>query len=280
MDGVYTIKNVTKNVIINITTEGDAISTLVLVDGYNIYTTNEDSDPVKIGVAIENALTDKGYTNVSYALSDSGISAITAKLGGGTVSFKLNDTTNSHVDYVSTNRELNTAIADSTMKTIYVADGTYTTTAPVTTTLSIIGLGDDVTFDAGRPESVPTALYLKAGAKLTVKNVNFTGDDASETGIVNLYGASVELYVEDCTFANYMGVYMNPSATGYIKNSIFDVSSDTYCAIGLDTLGGAFEVSGCTFIGEGTLVGDIENWNDSSNYLTAPGATIIEKTHD
>ena len=179
-------------------------------------------------------------------------------------------------EYVDSQSDLDSALANASIETIRLGDGVYEFTGNISRTgdLTIIGNGNTV-IDEGTAGNGADALYVSCD-DLTISGVTFRGNG---NGIVTAPGAVDNVYIEDCTFEmSNMGVYLGTGVKGgYIRDCTFDMSNaSSYVAIGLYQLAGDFTIEDNTFIGTGSVGVDIENWiGGAGNLIT--DATYVNR---
>ena len=248
-------------------------TTEVVIDGINIYTANEDSNPVLVGNAIQKALEDKGYTNVTYDIGvDGSITNIKAMSGGGTISFKYGDDASNEIAFLEDGESIAAAVSNGA-ETIYLTDGEFKMSSKVEGDLTIIGDEDTVIVSTSENTAEDTGLYVTTG-DLVVENVTFKG---TGNGIVTVPGFTGTVTIRNCTFDGVNnGIYLNGCAGGVISGCVFkDVK---HSAIGIDTLTGTLTLSNKDYGTAGACGGDIEAFNDSEDKLVYnDGAVVIDK---
>ena len=251
-------------------------TTEVKVVGINIYTANEDSNPVLVGNAIQKALEDEGYTNVTYEIANDGsITNIKAMSGGGTINFKYGDGedgASEEVAFLESGESIADAVSNGA-ETIYLTDGEFKMSSKVEGDLTIIGDEDTVIVSTSENTAEDTGLYVTTG-DLVVENVTFKG---TGNGIVTITGFTGTVTIRNCTFDGVNnGIYLNGCAGGVISGCVFkDVKNS---AIGIDTLTGTLTLSNKDYGTAGACGGDIEAFNDSEDKLVInDGAVVIDK---
>ncbi len=271
-NGVYTIKNVTKDMTVTVSTTNEISTTEVVIVGTNIYTANEDSNPVLVGQAIEKALIAAGYTDVSYDIDADGVSNIKAKIGGGTISFKYGEDAADEVAFLEDGESIADAVSAGA-ETVYLTDGDFEMTSKVEGDLTIIGNDNTVLTTTSANTAEDAGLYV-TGGNLVVKNVTFQGEG---NGIVTQPGFAGTVTIENCTFDEvHIGIYLNGCAGGTISGCTF--KNVGYAAIGIDTLTGTLTLSNNDYGTAGTLGGDIEAFNDSEkNLVNKDNANVVDK---
>ena len=267
-NGKITLTNVTADTTINVTLTKAATTEVRIVED-NIYTANEDSNPILVGQAIEQALTEAGYTDVSYTIQDGKVMNISGKIGGGTVNFKYlaneegEGGASNKVAFLEDGESIATAVSAGA-ETVYLTDGNFTMDAKVNGNLTIIGDSNTVLTSTTANTADYAGLYVTAG-NLVVKNVTFTTDDkeANNTrGIVTAPSYTGTITIENCTFDGVIsGIYVNDCAGGTIKGCTF---KNCTAGIGIDYLTGILEVNNCVFSDNAEDIGVTSSTGHSS----------------
>ena len=230
--------------------EADGIE-VVIVDT-TIYTANDaDATYQEIGAAMEAALEEAGYTDVDYNVDAGSIWGITAKMGGGTVTFTLvcKDKPNaSDVAFLSNRDNIADAIS-ADKKTIYLATGTYDlTNVTLDSDITLIGNGDVVIETATTKGSGAWALKVADKGDVVIKNVTFvnTSKETNAIAIKSVDGGDGYAFeIADCDFIGYStAIQLQNSTGGSITGCYFD---STMVDISVNTLSGKVVISDNTY---------------------------------
>lgn len=154
---------------------------------------------------------------------------------------------------VATKAELDTALANANINTIYLGSGEYVmTTATNRITRGLTIIGSDNTEVYAPASSSANGFQIATNQDVTIKNITFKGDASLHNhGILTQHSAG-KIMVENCVFDNlYSGIWLN-DGEGTIKNCSFTYGG-TQNAINIDGLSGDLTVEGCTFNGPAGL---------------------------
>ena len=110
--------------------------------------------------------------------------------------------------------------------------------------LTLKGVGDNVVIEskfAVDSWARPNGIYVNTDGEVNVENIRFEngGIDLGQypQGIVTETGRNPEINISNSEFTDlYIGVYLNPGASGLVANNVFDgVDGESHTAIGIDT---------------------------------------------
>ena len=153
------------------------------------------------------------------------------------------------VKHVANDTDLNSALSDSTVNTIYLAAGEYTVSQTVNGDKTIYGENGAV-IKSNSYGGENTGLFVNGTETLTVENVTFQGEGSRSRGIVTA-GNAMTLNLKNCVFVGTdSGIWLNGCAGGTIENC--DFSALTGNALNIDGLTRALTFENCTFSADNT----------------------------
>ncbi len=168
----------------------------VKIVGNNIYTTGT-TDPIEESDALTVALKAKGYESMNFTFTSDRVSAVSATKNGGTVTYKVNDSS-SDAALVSSSAELQAAVGSK--GTVYLTEGTYELGESVSSNLTIVGDGNVVLKTKAPVSGDNAGIHVSGSADLTVEGVTFKAEGAAARGIATAPGYTGTISIKNCTF--------------------------------------------------------------------------------
>ena len=221
----------------------------VKIVGNNIYTTGT-TDPIEESDAITVALKAKGYESMNFTFTSDRVSAVSATKNGGTVTYKVNDSS-SDAALVSSSAELQAAVGSK--GTVYLTEGTYELGESVSSNLTIVGDGNVVLKTKAPVSGDNAGIHVSGSADLTVEGVTFKAEGAAARGIATAPGYTGTISIKNCTFDGVAtGIFLNACAGGTIENCVFQ---NCDAGISVDGLSDTLTIKNCSFSGNTEDIG-------------------------
>lgn len=187
---------------------------------------------------------------MNFTFTSDRVSAVSATKNGGTVTYKVNDSS-SDAALVSSSAELQAAVGSK--GTVYLTEGTYELGESVSSDLTIVGDGNVVLKTKAPVSGDNAGIHVSGSADLTVEGVTFKAEGAAARGIATAPGYTGTISIKNCTFDGVAtGIFLNACAGGTIENCVFQ---NCDAGISVDGLSDTLTIKNCSFSGNTEDIG-------------------------